>query len=303
MSFGRSSSRSSSFGKQKKEKRKKQEFHKHKVKFTEEEKLDFTALRDKTVVSLVHLGKQQFSQEAGGYGFENWMKSFNLLIDNFEEEAGSPNLPKDYFEKRQEFTSTLLKPLGPELDSEISKLQEKEREILEKLQRMGARLTHDQDSEKRTSKIDALNVERATYIDHLEDERRRLAQRRKEIEDSKGFLKRVFYGSKEKGPTISSIEATIDELESKVKGLDGRISQLRRRHDQSSYGVFTEKELKQEFPRQYSDIEEVRSQLEEFQSKKLNETGNSQLREQVTEAMSKIISKIELPSEESKAVM
>lgn len=299
LSFGRSSSRSGSFGKQKKEKRRKQEFHKHKMKFTEDEKLDFTALKDKTVVSLAHLGKQQFSQEPSGYGFENWMKSFNLLLDDFEEETGTQNLPKDYFDKRQEFTSALMKSTTrSELDSEISKLQEEEKALMEKLQRMGAKLIHEHDSSKRASKIDTLSMERATYIDHLEDERRKLAQRKKEVEHSKRFFRRIFTGSKEKGPAVSSIEARIEELESQVEGVDRRIAQLRTRNDQSGYRVITEQELKQEFPKQFSDLNDVRSQLEELHAKKLNETENSEMREKITRSMSELISGIGLPSEE-----
>lgn len=302
MSFGRSSSRSGSFNKQKKEKRKKQEFHKHKIKFTEEEKFDFNTVKDKTVVSLIHIGKQQFSQELGGYGFENWMKSFNLLLDDFEEEVRSSNLSKDYFDKRQEFTSSLLKPTAEsELDSEIAKLQGREKALIEKLQKMGTKITHERVSGERAAKIDALNVERANHLDHLEDERKKLVQRKKEIEDSKRLFKRIFSGSKVNGPSISSIEAKIEELESRVEGLDRRIRELRSKNVQSGYRVLTEEELKQEFPKQFSDLEELRTQLEELQTKKLNETETSQLREEITKSMAELISKIELPSEETES--
>lgn len=302
MSFGRSSSRSGSFNKQKKEKRKKQEFHKHKIKFTEEEKFDFNAVKDKTVVSLTHIGKQQFSQEPGGYGFENWMKSFNLLLDDFEEGAGSANLSKDYFDKRQEFTSTLLKPATKsELDSEISKLQGREESLMEKLQKMGAKLTHERVSSERAAKIDVLNVERANYFDHLEDERKKLVQRKKEIEDSKRLFKRLFSGSKADGPPISSIEAKIEVLESRVEGVDRRIRELRSKNDQSGYRVLTDEELRQEFPKQFSELDELRAQLEELQTKKTNETETSKLREDITKSMAELISKIELPLEETKS--
>ena len=77
MSFGgsgRSSFGSKGFaGGQKKEKRKKQEFHRHKVKYSEEEHLDFQHLKERTVTALGKLGAQVFSLEPGGYTFENWM--------------------------------------------------------------------------------------------------------------------------------------------------------------------------------------------------------------------------------------
>ena len=300
MSFGKSSSRSSSFGGQKKERRKKQEFHKHKVKLAEEEKLDFGALKERVVLSLTHLGKQQFSQQPGGYGFENWMKNFNLLLNDFEKRTGAQNLPKEYFDKRQEFTSALQRPSnGSELDSSILKLQAKEKVLGERLQKIGAKLTHERESTDRVAKIDALNVERAEELEHLQEERKRLAERKKEVEDSKRFFKRLFTGSRGNGTSISSIEARIHELEVKVESLDRRIAEHRAKHDSSGYRVLTEQELEQEFPKQYSELEEIKSELSELETRKINESENSELREHVAKSMSEIISKIELASKDS----
>ncbi len=298
LSFGRTSGRSGSFGVQKKERRRKQEFHKHKIKLADEEKLDFGALKERIILSLTHLGKQQFSQDPGGYGLQNWIKNFNLLLDDFEERSGARNLPNEYFEKRRELSSTFVKPsIGSELDSLISKLQKDEKELVENLQRSGARLAHDRESTERVAKIDALNMERADIIEQLGKERRRLADRKKEIEDSRKFLKRFFSRARANGMSLSSIEAKISELETKVDNLDRRIAELRARHKSGGYRVLTEKELEQELPKQYSALEETRSKLSELQTKKLSESDSSEIRENATKSISEIISKIELAPE------
>jgi chromosome segregation ATPase len=299
LSFGKSPGRSGSVGSQKKDRRRKQEFHHHKIKLADEEKLDFASLKERVVLSLTHLGKQQFSQETGGYGFANWIKNFNMLLDDFEKKAGQNILPKEYFEKRQEITAKLLRPSKEsELDSDISKLQLKERTQTEKLQKMGAKLSHDRESTDRVAKIDALNIERAGYVERLASEKKRLVDRRKEIEDSNKFFKRLFSGSKTNGASVASIEAKIEELEEKVENLDRRISELRAKHDSGGYRILTDQELEQAFPEQFSELEETRTDLANLESTKLAEKEKSELREQATNSMSEIISKIG-PSEEN----
>ena len=302
LSYGRSSGRGGSFNRSgpssKKDKKKKQEFHKHKVKFSDEEKLDFASLKERAIVSLDHLGKQHFSEE--GYGFENWMTSFNMLLDDFEERAGAENLPKEYVEKRQKLSAGLVRASdSSSLDIEIAKLQAEQRDMMDKLQKMSAQSTHDKESQDRAAKIDTLNEERSKYEALLREEKERLEERKLEIEDSKKFFKRIFRSSS--GPSLESIEARISDLRGKLEALDRKLSEHKLKREVSGYRVLTPAEIRVAFPDEQAELDAIDSKLEKLQEKKLAASELSEERENATKTIAEILSKIELGPAESSA--
>lgn len=293
MSFGRSG-RSDSFAKEKKERRKKQEFHRHKVRLSEEEKIDLSALKERTILSLDHLGKQQISDDPGGYGFDRWLKNFNLLLDSFEESVGSGRLPSSYFERKKEALAESIPQEGINVASEIRELQEKEKSMEQNLQKMGSKLAHARASSDLAGKIESLSGERATLIDQLEEQRKRLASKKKDIKDSSKIFNKLFSRKKQKSEEVASLTQNVHDLEMKVKGLDQRISELRGRKENAGYRILSDQEISQEFPHQYSELSEVRSKIEELESKRRNDSDGSKIRVDMTTLMSQTISKLEL---------
>ncbi|HKW04504.1 MAG TPA: hypothetical protein VJN71_04315 [Nitrososphaerales archaeon] len=293
LSFGRSS-RSDSFAKEKKERRKKQEFHRHKLRLSEEEKIDLPALKERTILSLDHLGKQQISDDSGGYGFDRWLKNFNMLLDSFEESVGPEKLPGSYFESRREALAEALPQEGNNVASEIREFQEKEKSMEQNLQKMGSKLAHARASSDLAGKIESLSGERATLIDQLEEQRKKLASKKKDFEDSSRIFNRLFSRKKQKSEEVASLTQNVHDLEMRIKGLDQRISELRGRKENAGYRILSDQEISQEFPHQYSELSGVRSKIEELESKRKNDADSSKIRIDMTTLMSQTISKLEL---------
>ena len=290
MSFGgsgRSSFGSKGFaGGQKKEKRKKQEFHRHKVKYSEEEHLDFQHLKERTVVALGKLGAQVFSLEPGGYTFENWMTGFTTLLDDFEEKAESTNLPQTYFESRQCITSSLLEPVDTsDLDKETEEVSKQLSEQETTLSKLIENSTNERSKahEEALSKLAGMKEEHASVGIELDQSKSELEQKKMEKKSAFG---RLFKRSE---PTLDSLQKKVDSLETRKNELETEIRKFQDEIDASAT-LHESSELTQARVR----ISELRSRLGEIEAKKLERTQLSEKRAEVTKELIDVISSINL---------
>lgn len=296
LSFGNSNR---SFG-QKSVKKKKQDFHRHKVRPAEEGNKDLSALRERTMVSLLHLGEQRFSSESAGYSFENWMKSFNLLLDDFEDQVGTQNLPKSYFDKRFELTSSLVraKNAPSELDLDISKLREEQSRITREIGMAYDRQKIEREMSDRKEKIALLEKEKSQAIELLEDAKLNVAQKKKQIADSKKPLRRFFGTSSQGDKTpLQTLEARVVDMERKVELVEKKISEQKKKIEPYEKDMENSSSASKEVPLVdlQNQLSSIRSKLEELE---LGQSEKSQLLEDRLEITSKMrdeISRLELP--------
>ena len=208
----------------KKDKKRKQEFHKHKIKLTEENHTNFSTLRERTTLALDKLGNQKFSPEPGGYMFSNWMTSFNMLLDDFEEKAGPENLPKEYYDSRQTLTAELMRPVDThEIDAEIGKAQSEIESTEFELAKLTSELGMIRESERKTSsEIDALKRKRA-------DSEKELANAVNDLNAAKKkqrFFSRLVSGKK--ADEVDSAKNRVDLIVEEQKNIDKKVVELER---------------------------------------------------------------------------
>lgn len=295
MSFGNSNR---SFG-QRPVKRKKQEFHKHKLKpLEEEESNDLSTIKERTMASLIHLGQQRFSQEPGGYSFENWMKSFNLLLDDFEDQIGTQNLPKIYFDKRFELASSLVKSKStPSVgEIELSKLREEQQQLLKEIANARDRQKIEHELLERKEKFRLLENEKAQTIELLEKAKLDVAQKKKQIEDSTKFLRRFLGTSKSNDQTpLQTLEARMEEIELRLELIEKKILEQRKKIE--VYDKESEASSAVDAP--LSDLqdrlESVSSSLEELELKQAEKSQLLEERQETTAKMKEVIAGLELP--------
>ncbi len=298
MSFGGAPSRSS-FGRkgsssspQKKVRKKKQEYHKRKIKPIEEgQEAGFEGLKSRVILSLEKLGHQQFSLESGGYGFENWMMSFNLLLDDFEVKAPKEKLPNEYFDERMKLTRDLMAPVDTsDIQLQVDKERDHERELELRALDKGF-----QSKEKREkvrvdfSTLDSLKREREQYSDEL-DRKKDDLERIKEEAKSTPFFKRMFGGGSQDS---SLLQKRIKTLEDKITELDRKISDLEARSKAAQKRIEEAKAQRVES----NDLESVRARIAELENQKQERMLLSEKRELVTKKMSELIASIVLPIE------
>jgi hypothetical protein len=294
LSFG---STNRSFG-QKSVKKKKQEFHRHKLRPAEESNKDLSALRDRTIVSLLHLGEQRFSSEPGGYSFENWMKSFNLLLDDFEDQVGTQNLPKSYFDKRFEMTSSLVRAKNSpsELDIDMSKLREEHARITREIGMAHDRQKTEREISDRKEKIGLLENEKAQAIELLEEARLNVAQKKKQIADSKKVLRRIF-GTSSQGDKVplQTLEARVVEYERKVELVEKKILEQKKKIE--PYEKDEEKSSSKAVPLVdlQNQFNSIRSKLEELELKQAEKSQLLEERLEITSTLKDEISSLKLP--------
>ncbi|MDG6921797.1 MAG: hypothetical protein JRN67_00715 [Nitrososphaerota archaeon] len=207
---------------QKKDRKKKQEFHKHKLKFTGEEHLDFEQLKSRVSIALDKLGHQMFSLEPGGYTFHNWMTSFNLLLDDFEERARG-HLSKEYYDSRLRLTVELVKPVDTsDIDPDIEKIEAEINATKLEMTEL-TRESNSRTDERRHigSEVDHLKAQMISKQKELADASESLLALKKK----KSFFSRLISNRRESSiesakEKIESIQAEIYSTGIKIKELD-----------------------------------------------------------------------------------
>jgi vacuolar-type H+-ATPase subunit I/STV1 len=271
------------------EKKKKQEFHKHKIKFSEEEHVDFENLKMRVSTALDKLGHQQFSTEPGGYTFHNWMTSFNLLLDDFEEKAGPTNLPKEYYDKRRKLTTDLLKPPdNKELDEEIKKI-ESEIELV--------RLRIASLNERASKHAEQRRNDKGRRIEHLKEEQ---SESQRELEDAEDEL--------EKGEKKKSRFGRLFSGTTSLEKIRGKISSLRARNQKITKEIHAletkshpeEEQIDAEMEDQLGLLEELNQKIATINLRKEEKSQLQEQRVKTTQELSEIISSIKLTMSEEK---
>lgn len=222
MSFGSETGRTRSGTKgfsgkaNKKLKRKKQEYHTHRrVHLQESERPNPEEVRSRTIIALDRLGHQRLSTEPGGYDLDDWLRSLNSLLDDFQEKVGAERIPDEF---RNRLQLTLLSLAAPssssEIDVETEKLTQDEaaaNAALEELER------------QEESRLASLREERDACARELKIEKARLAEI-KEARQSRQFFSRLM----RTGPSTDQAEGKIVELESKLSRLEEEIERSRK---------------------------------------------------------------------------
>jgi chromosome segregation ATPase len=274
----------------KKEKKKKQEFHRHHLKFTPEEHQSLDQLKDRTSLGLQKLGSQVFSSDPGGYGFQNWMTSFNLLLDDFEEKCKPATLPGEYHELRQRLSNVLLEPvLTSDLDLEIKNLEgeisivgEKIAEVVESSEKVAVDEWHEDEA-----KIGRLKRERTQVDLDVEDAKEKLEEEKKKRNQS--MYRRLFTNS----DALKPLQAKVDALLSKRQEIEQDLRSLEQDRQNKHEKV---KKLEIDISNHRTNLEELRSKLGEAEARKLEALQIVERRSEVTKSMSEMISSLRLVS-------
>ena len=286
MSYSGGSGRSfaSKGSSQKKDRKRRQEFHKHKVKLTEEEHVDFDQLKTRVTVALDKLGHQVFAVEPGGYTFHNWMTSFNMLLDDFEERAGPKNLPKDYYDARLKLTADLLKPAETaDVDWEIQNMETEINSVNLHMSELTKQVNEKRDGwRERASKIDHLKAELVVSEKKFEEAMEALAKEKKK----RSFFSKVFSSSK--NSSAGSAKDQVDSIKTKKDGIEKKIQEL------ESSPIDSVEDLSNNLATLKEKLDELQQNLADWNSKKEELSQLSEKRVETTSALSKIISALKL---------
>jgi vacuolar-type H+-ATPase subunit I/STV1 len=271
------------------EKKKKQEFHKHKIKFSEEEHVDFENLKMRVATALDKLGHQQFSTEPGGYTFHNWMTSFNLLLDDFEEKAGPTNLSKEYYDKRQKLTADLVKPPdNKELDEEIKKIESEIELVRLRIASLNERTS--KHSEQRRN-------DKAKRIEHLKEEQ---SESQRELEDAEDELEK---GEKKKSRfgRLFSGTTSLEKIRNKISSLRARSQKITKEiHALETKSNPEEEQIDAEMEDQLGVLEELNQKIANINLRKEEKSQLQEQRVKTTQELSEIIASIKLTMSEEK---
>ena len=234
-------------------------------------------------MALDRLGHQKFSTEPGGYGLENWMKNFKMLLDDFEEGVGQANLPVDYAEKREELTANLLKPIDTStIDAEIEGIKREEEQWTKRREDERARLN---------GKLEALRTEQDRTSGELAEYKKRLAGQDGNGERTpRPFFKRLLGGRSSPVRTEPS-EDRLKELESTLESLRREIAAQQR-----TRGLLNEMDAPSDSPyaEERRKLESLRTSLQKLEALRTDVVQLTAERERVTSAIAGLISGISL---------
>ncbi len=276
MSYGNSPRGSFSGGKgspaKKSDKRKKQDFHKSKIR-DDSEKVDLEEAKARTIISLEHLGKQRLSEEPGGYGLQSWLGNLNVMLDDFQEKLGASRLPPEYYRKRGELTPEILSSSEmTKLDDEIAKTQ-KDLEA--------AKTTAKGVPKSSGSRDKAIKHEYQKYSKELAEARK--SRRPGHAPKQKGSLLGKILGRS--GPEADPLGERIALLETKLKALE---EEAARRQDSRTAESKASAET-------YRNVESLGERLRRLQSERAEAGQMKIVRERLAAEFVEIISKIQVP--------
>ena len=284
MSFGSQTGRTRSgakgfSSKEKKQKRKKQEFHNHRRgHFQEAGSLDLEAVRTRTVLALDRLGHQVLSSEPGGYDLDHWKRNFDSLLDDFAEKIGEDRTTEEFRAKRREVESYLsLPPASTELDSGIVAILKTEEE---------AKASLEEAKRKAAARLVSLKNEREASLKELKAKKETLEEL-KEAEQSRGFFTRRLLKT---GVAAARAEADVKEVESKITRLGEEIERSRK----TRAAAAASGEADSEYSEAERKLDDARAKLVELESAKQVTLQLAQEREKAARAISEVISAMSL---------
>lgn len=284
MSFGSQSGRTRSgskgfSNKEKKQKRKKQEFHTHKrAHALDAGPHDPEAARSRTLMSLERLGHQTLSTEPGGYGLKDWMRSLDSLLDDFQEKVGPEHVSKELLAMRGEtFARLEHPPPSGEIDSEMEKLMKEEAET--------------------RAELDTLERKDAATLGYLMEQRE---ARKKELKQEKdklaallesGESRPLFSRIRRSKPPTEEAKARVAKAESEVARLEGEIEHTKKARSDTTGGQSPYAEAR-------ARMEKIRDRLTELQSSRESLLQLKHEREEATKALAGLISSMKLDGNE-----
>jgi hypothetical protein len=278
---GRTRSGSKGFSsKEKKQKRKKQEFHTHRVGHLQESGgLDLEAVRSRTVLALDRLGHQVLSSEPGGYDLDDWKRSFDSLLDDFVDKIGADRITEEFRARRREADTYLaIPPASSGYDSEIASLLKAEEE---------AKASMEEGKRKAAGRLVSLKNERESCITELKAKRDEVEQL-KAADQSRGFFTRRLLKT---GAAITKAESEVKDVESKIHGLDEEIERSRKNR---AVAAGTSGEGDSEYVEAQRKLDDARAKLLELESAKQVVLQLAQEREKATQAVAQAITAMRL---------
>jgi hypothetical protein len=285
MSFGSETGRTRSgskgfSSKEKKQRRKKQEYHVHKrAHFQETERPDPEEVRKRTIIVLDRLGHQVLSSEPGGYDLDHWTRNVNSLLDDFQEKMGTELVGEEFRERRQKALSLVAAPSSArDVDSEIEKVIQEE---------VDARAGVEEAERKAAARLASMKEERDECAREVKAQRERLAALR-EAKQSRQFFSRILRS----GPSTEEAEASVAALESKLAKLEEEIERSRKARSAEVGGPSGEGD--RELLEARRRLEEARSKLLELQSSRQTLLQLAGEREAAAKVLSEMISSLKL---------
>lgn len=285
MSFGSQTGRTRSgakgfSSKEKKQKRKKQEFHTHRLGHLQDSGgLDLEAVRTRTVLALDRLGHQVLSSEPGGYDLDHWKRNFDSLLDEFVEKIGEERTTEEFLAKRKEAEAYLALPSGSgEFDSEIAKLLKTEEE---------AKASLEEAKRKAAARLVSLKNEREACVKDLKAKKDKVEEL-KAVDQSRGFFTRRLLKT---GVATAKAEAEVKEVESKISALGEEIERSRKTRATAA-GTSTDGES--EYVEAERKLNEARDKLVDVESAKQAALQLAQEREKAAQAVAGAISAMRL---------
>lgn len=263
----------------KKAKKKKRGFTTKKKRPVEREQIDVTKAKERVLEGLSHLGMQKFSTGPGNYDLKHWLKSLNLLLDDFEDKAKEVNLPPEYKEKRKEIEARFSADVDTsQIESEVESIKKEEIEI---------RSTFEREKERIISRLDAIKVEKDGKTKEVEEQKAELERIRTTRKNASFFAKLMGRS----GPPTEPVEKKIGEIEKAVSSLEEEgmnLSKVRasiEREGGTPSGLYEQQWLR---------IDAIKARLTQLDSEMQEKTQLAKEREEATSSLAALISKIEI---------
>jgi chromosome segregation ATPase len=262
----------------KKAKKQKREFRTNKKRPGKEEKVDFGAAKTRVLEGLVHLGQQKFSTGPGGYDLKHWLKSLNLLLDDFEIKMKKEDLPSGYLEKREEITSRFSAGVDTsKIESEVEAIRKEESEIT---------ATLDRERERIGARLNTLRVEKEGNVKEIEQQKTALEEIRAKRK-STSFFSRLAGKS---GPPTEPVEQKMRELDKASASLQEEALNLQSVRASIEREGGTPSGL---YEQQWIRLDAIGTRLKELEAEMQDRSQLVKEREAAAGALADIISKLE----------
>ena len=266
----------------KKPKKQKGEFRTTKRRSPKEEEttpaVDLAVARARALEGLAHLGQQKFTPGPGGYDLKHWLRSLNLLLDDFEAKAKERGLTPEYQARRKEVTDSFSSGVDTsQIESEVESIRKEETEI---------RATLERERDRIASRLAAIKVEKDGRARDVEEQRAALAEIQ-EKRRSASFFSRL---AGRAGPPTLPVELKIQELEKASSSLEEEALNLQsvraslEREGGAPSGLYEQQWLR---------IDAIGVRLKELEAEMQEKTQLAKERETATAVLADAISKIE----------
>lgn len=263
----------------KKAKKPKRDFTTKKKRPAQEQHIDVAKAKERVLEGLSHLGTQKFSTGPGSYDLKHWLKSLNLLLDDFEEKAKGANLPPEYHEKRKEVEARFSAGVDTsQIESEVESIKREEIEI---------RSTFEREKERIISRLDAIKVEKDGKTKEMEEQKAALEQIKTTRKNASFFAKLMGRS----GPPTEPVEKKIVELEKAMSSLEeegmnlGKVRASIEREGGAPSGLYEQQWLR---------LDAIKARLTQLDAEMQERTQLAKEREEATSSLAATISKVEV---------